>query len=151
MKKAFLFVIIIFLFASCKKDQVTTYQIVNNVSYITPTVEYLDGSIYEIVVFHYKGSDITKQDNITKVASGGGKSEVIEVPATTEKIKVSFKFLPAQSSSYSSLSREYIVAYTIIEEGKNNIVTLTNSTMVSTSITKSETQDGYSVVQRIIK
>jgi hypothetical protein len=151
MKKALLFVIIIFLFESCKKDPVTTYQIVNNVTYTTPTVPYLDGSFYEVIVFHYKGTDITKQDNITKIASGGGKSEVIEVPATTEKIKVSFKFLPPESASYSSATREYVVALTLIENGKNNVVTISNNTLISESISKSNFSDELMNVERSVK
>ena len=133
MKKSITLLVFILLFVSCKKeDKATTYQIINDLTPVSSSTEFLDGSIYDIVVFHYLNSDIIKQDNIDKVSPGGGKSGLIKVPANSEKIKISFKFLPPESSSYDLdfNYRRFVVAYTIIEIEKNNIVTLTDDTMI---------------------
>jgi len=140
MKKVLFLFLALILVSSCRKEETpTTYQIINNVTKTTTSDPYLDGSMYEVVVYHYLGSDIIKQDDIDKISSGGGKSELIEAPGKSEKIKISFKFLPPQSSNYnlSSNVRKYIVAYTLLNKGENNIATITDNTSISSSISES--------------
>lgn len=144
MKNFIYVLILIFACISCKKEAATTtYQVVNNSTLSTSSMEYLDGSIYEVVVYHYSGTDIIKQDAMDKVAAGGGKSEIIEVPASSEKIKVSYKMLPPQSTYYdlSSNHRLYVVAYTLIKQGENNVILLDDNTMVGGTLTKSNIKD----------
>lgn len=140
MKKLTVVLFMVALIISCKKEEPTTYQIVNNSEVTSSTIPYLDGSMYEVVVFHYSGEDITKQDNIKKIEPAGGKSEIIEVPASTEKLKVSFKFLPPESSFYDSdaNNRKYVVAFSIITKEKNNLITVDGNTMIKETISKSE-------------
>lgn len=130
--------IILAYFSGCKKaeDPKTTYQIVNNCTVTTYAEDsYLDGSLWEVVVSSYVGTDIVKQDNIARVAPAGGKSEIIEVNSNYEKVKVSFKFLPPQSPNYSLAGniRHYVVAVTLLEKGKNNLITVDDKTQISTS------------------
>ena len=144
MKKFLFLILSIVILLSCKKEKdKTTYQIINNVTKSTSTVQYMDGSVYEIIVFHYSGNDIIHQDEIKKVEAGGGKSEMIESPDQSEKIKVSFKFLPTESPYYdlSSNARKYVVAFTLLEKGKNNTVTLTDNTMVDESLNRSDNKN----------
>lgn len=140
MKKIFLLACILVLFVSCKKT--TTYQIVNNSSFDT-SQEYLDGSLYEVRVFEYIGDDIVKQDNISKISYGGGISKEIEVENDVQKVKVSFRMVPPESTYYESFSRVYVVAYSYLKEGENTIITIDNNTMVSHSI--STTKDAVPI------
>lgn len=143
MKKIIFILLCLFLVISCKKEETpTTYQIINNMTPITSAMQYLDGSIYEVVVFHYYNSDIIKQDEFSKISCNGGKTAITDIPEKSEKIKVSFKFLPPESAyyDYSSNDRKYIIAYTIVEKGKNNVITINDNTMVSVSINKLENE-----------
>lgn len=132
MKKLTFIGCLILLFTSCSKEDPTTFQIVNDCKVTTTSTEYLDGSIYEVIVFHYSGEDIIKQDNIDDISSGGGKSAIIEAPAGSEKVKVSFQLLPPESPYYnlSANDRMYVVAYTVLEKGVNNIIRINDNTMV---------------------
>lgn len=124
------------LFSSCEKQPViTTYQVFNNRTKETTTVDYLDNTMYEVVVYCYVGSDVVRQDNYDLIAPGA-KSPIKEVPATYTKIKVSFKLLPAASPYYdmSSNSRKYSVVYTLLTPETNTISELNGQTMVSSSM-----------------
>lgn len=134
----FLLILAAVVTLGCKKDEPepaspTTYQIVNDNEVNESTIEFLDGTLYEIVVFAYTGDDIARQDNVDPVGPSGSKSDIIEVPDTIEKIKISFKFLPKESPYYnlSSNNRKYVVSYTFLEKGKNNQVIIDGQTMVS--------------------
>lgn len=119
-----------------KEEEKTTYQIANNFTPLATNTEYLDGTLWEVVVFCYTGTDIVRQDDIALIAPGGGKSEIKEVEPNYEKIKVSFKFLPSQSSNYDMEAnhRMYVVAYLMLEKGKNNVITITDNTMVGSTL-----------------
>lgn len=122
---------------SCKKEEdKTTYQIINNAELELTDIQYLDGSMYEVIVFHFKGDDVIHQDEIIKIEAGGGKSEIFDVSDGCEKLKLSFRFLPEQSDLYDipANSRKYLVDFTVVEQGKNNILTLTGQTMISDSM-----------------
>lgn len=126
------------LFSSCKKDEVTpptTYQIFNNMTKSTSTMPYLDGSLYEVVVYCYLGADIVRQDNYDAIAPGQ-KTAIKEVLPTYTKMKVSFKFLPPASDYYNMASntRKYIVTYTPLEVEKNTISEINDNSMVSSSM-----------------
>lgn len=122
------------LMQSCTKDEpeVTSYQIINNMQKVETSYEYLDGSMYEIVVLQYKGTEVIKQDNIRKISSGGGKSEVIKTDPQCEKISISFKMLPPESPYYnlSSNDRIYVVTRYYLTPNKTTSVTIDGNTIV---------------------
>lgn len=136
MRKALFFTMLVFVFFSCEKDEdssKTTYQIINNCTYNESSIDYLDGTMWEIIVIKYIDDDIAGQDNVDPVSPDGGKSDIIEIDNDVEKLKVSYKYLP-QESEYYDLDineRKYVAAYTYLDEGENNVITITNSTLVS--------------------
>lgn len=137
MKKILLLACLFVLFISCEKT--TTYQIVNNSSYAGSSCDgYLDGSMYEVVVFQYIGNDIVKQDNISKISYGGDMSDEIQVDNDIEKVKVSFMMLPRECAYYElpSNKRLYVVAYSYMKEGELTRITIDDNTMVSNSLSK---------------
>ena len=135
--KKLIIILSIALLVSCKKEEntpdKTTYRIINNMDKVTTNDPYLNGSLYELVVFCYKGTDIARQDNIDSVRYGGGKSEIIE--AAYDKVKVSFKFLPKASTSYnlSTNKRNYTVTTFYLTQGKNTDITIDGTTMISSN------------------
>jgi hypothetical protein len=140
------------IFMGCKKEEdKTTYQIVNNWEYSPSTLDqYLNGTLWEVVVYCYVGSDIVRQDNIASVEYSGGKSEIIEVPSNFEKVKVSFKLLPEASPNYDMAEnhRLYVVAYTLLSKGTNNLITITGTTQCGPSLT---TNDGQTSIRKAIE
>ena len=139
MRKSTLIVLFsLLLFSACKKESipVTTYYLSNDVTKQISSVPYLDGTMYEVVVYCYKGNDIIRQDNIDPIAPDGEISKKIEVPAEVEKIRVSFKFLPPESSSYSLTSnyRRYVVTSYLLKAGVDNKASLNDDTMLSNTI-----------------
>jgi len=121
-------------FSGCKKeDPKTTYEIINNGAYHESTVPYLDNTMWEVIVFQYIGNDVAKQENIKSIKYGGGTSGKLEISDKIEKIKVSSKLLPIESSIYSSDAnyRLYTVSYLFIEKGKNNVFEIDDKTMMS--------------------
>jgi hypothetical protein len=134
MKTIYLILAIV-LILGCKKEEIppTTYQVINGTSGDSnSTVPYLDGTLYEIVVYQYSGGDIIQQDNIEPLPPRGGTSERIEANPTTDRIKVSFKFLPPQSLMYNDATnyRRYVVSLTILTP-RNNLVIIDDNTMLS--------------------
>ena len=70
MKKLLLIITLVsIMMLSCKKDEVetTAYRVVNNQSKFVSSMPYLNATMYEIVVYCYKGNDIVRQDNIENV------------------------------------------------------------------------------------
>ena len=61
---------------------------------------------------------------------------MIEIDDKIEKIKVSFKMLPKESEYYdlSSNVRKYVVSYTFLEKGVNNVVIIDKNTLIGTSL-----------------
>jgi len=138
MKKSILLLAVsILLFTSCSKDEesnVTTYQIVNEMSYTESTSEYLNGSLWEVVIYQYIGDDIAKQNNIKSVKYGGGKSDKIKVEDNVDKINMSFRLLPEEDPHYdkSFNNRLYVKAFTFVKENTNNIITVDDETRITT-------------------
>ena len=98
MRKNILFVLIAasLFVIGCKKE--TTYQVFNNTTKPSSSADpYLDGSMWEVVIFEYAGNDVITQKNIDRVEVGK-KSQIFTAHEKAEKIKVSFKFLPPQSN-----------------------------------------------------
>jgi hypothetical protein len=120
----------------CEKDEKTSYQVFNKTEKSTYALDkYLDGSLWEVVVYCYIGDDIVRQDNFERIAPGE-KSEIREVPDNFEKIKISFKLIPEQSKFYelSLNTRSYTVSYTLLSKDNNTIAEISGETMVSKTL-----------------
>jgi hypothetical protein len=143
MKKLFFLFIAIVFFSSCKKTTLpTTYQIFNSTTPISTGIQYLDGSVYEVIVCHYSENKIIHQDTIDEIDAKGGKTALIDVPAKTELLKVSYKFLPSKSPYYNIAwnVRFYLVDFKIITRETNNIIGINGSSYISDTIVKSDNQ-----------
>lgn len=142
MKKLFLILAaaVAIGFASCSKDDndKTTYDITNNMEVEQSSVPYLNGSLYEVVVFHYTNGNIVKQDNIKQINSGGGKCNKFEIDNSIDMLQVSFRFLPEESQMYNETfnRRKYVVAKTAISKGKHHPIVITSETMITTNSSK---------------
>lgn len=131
----------ILLFSSCSKEEedmpnVSTFTIINNNEKYDSTIEYLDGSMYEVVVFEYDetGNNIG-QINIDDITYGGGKSDAIPVQDECSKVQVSFKMLPKESPYYdlSSNKRLYVASLSVIKKGSNTNIIIDSNTMTSSN------------------
>lgn len=138
-------------FSGCKKaeDPKTTYQVVNNleslssslITYLSENdpniIPSLDGTLREVIVYCYIGSDIVRTDNLGNILPKGGKSDINEVVSGYEKIKISFIFTTPQSIYYGlAINRFHLVTTTILEKGKNNIVTISSGVQISNAALK---------------
>lgn len=147
MKNLIIILSVLLLFVSCQKEEPTTYQVINNTTRINSSVPFLDGSLYEVVVFLYSGSDIIDEDHIESIEPGGGKSDIIEVHEGCEKVKISFKLLPPESEFYDTEenSRIYTVSFTLITKEKNNEVIIDDNTMISSNLGVSKIKQLFTV------
>ena len=141
----FFLLTIIYCLTGCKKAaEVTAYQIINNNVKVSDALkEYLtandpgqlvnlDGTLREVVVYCYIGSDVVRTDELGDISPNGGKSDLIEVESTYEKIKVTFIFTKPGSVYYgTTLNRFHPIAITILEKGKSNIVTIDNTVIIT--------------------
>src|SRR5690554_6147821 len=101
--KKILFILIVALLAGCSKDEdtaATTYEIINNSEHFESDIEYLDGTLWEVIVYHYVGDDIAKQENLPSIQYGGATSTKISIEPNIEKLQVSFQILPKDSPLY---------------------------------------------------
>jgi|WetSurMetagenome_2_1015567.scaffolds.fasta_scaffold159919_2 hypothetical protein len=100
----------------------TTYQISDNLQF-HPPVEFIDGSLWEVVVFYYIGNDMVGIDSISPVLTGNISAK-IKVPSTYEKIKYSFQLAPKKSQYYFGCAncRRYSENFIFLVKGENNII-----------------------------
>lgn len=136
-----MYLLFVVLLVSCTKP-VTSYQVFNNSTKSSyPSDPYLNGNMYEVVVFCYAGEDIVREDSYTQI-SCGEKSVVKEVPEAVTKIKVSYKNLPEASANYDMTSnyRRYVTSVTLIEVEKNVIAEVNDNSMVSGTMTKANSE-----------
>lgn len=134
--KKLLFAAILLVLCSCsgkEKEPITTYQIFNSSNQIVTNIKYLDGTMYEVIVDHYKETTLVKQDTIDEIPTRGGQTAMIEVPPNTDLFKVSFKYLPSKSVLYdvSWNIRYYFYDYKIVQRGKNNIFGVNGGSFIS--------------------
>jgi len=143
MKNLALLLSIVF-FISCEKDEpvITTYiQVVNNSTEMESVDPYLNGAIYDVVIFTYIEDDVSGQVNIDKVGPEGDVSDKIKIDNKVTKVKLSFEFIPPESDYYEALDldRQYTVAFTFIDKGENNQIIIDDNTMISSQRKKSTT------------
>lgn len=144
----FFLLIIISCLTGCKKEEEkTTYQIINNyqklsdnlITYLTEDdpglLQYLDGTLHEVIVYCYIGSDIVRTDNLGTISPKGGKSDITEVESDYEKVKVSFLLFPSNLTVNlpAHLHRFHPVTITILEKGINNSITIDGTVIISNS------------------
>jgi len=140
MKKFLSLLTLALVFYSCSKNddsepeiKITTYQVISNVEKQETTVEYLDGTMYEVVVFKFIGDDLAGEDSLDPIAPGK-VSNKITISEDIEKIKLSFKFVPRESSVYDSAERRYLASYTFINKNSENKVVLKESSMLQSTL-----------------
>lgn len=115
-------------------EPVTTYQILNNLK-LYPNVEFVDGSLWEVVVYYYIGENIVEVDSINPILTSE-ISEKIEVQSNYEKIKFSFKLAPMKSQYYFGIAncRRYSEKFILLEKGKNSITEIHDLSSISLSL-----------------
>ena len=152
MKKAIYLIILssIVLF-SCKKDEKTvktSYQIINNNEFISSTVQYFNGTLWEVVIFCFNGDEVIRQDNIKSITYGGGKSDIKEIEC--DKVKVSFQMLPTESPNYdlSLNDRVFTVVTFPLIKGQNNEIVLDGKTMIQNHLKSGNLQSFFKTIPR---
>lgn len=100
----------------------TTFQISNNLK-LYPPVEFIDGSLWEVIVYYYIGQNIVKIDSLSPILTGEISSK-IEIPSIYEKLKFSFQLAPKKSQYYFGCAncRRYSENFTLLEKNKNMVV-----------------------------
>ena len=141
--KSLIYLLILVFFISCDQEllptesssveSATTYQISNNLK-LYPAIEYIDGSLWEVIVYYYIGQDIVKVDSLSPVLTGTTSSK-IAVPSTYEKFKYSFQLAPKKSQYYSGCAncRRYSENFTFFEKNNNTIVEIHDLSTITLS------------------
>ena len=120
MKNILLLSFIVIIFSGCKKYETpTSFQIVNNVAKYQSETEFLDGSMYDVVVYVYSAKTLLKTINISKINPNEGMSNIYEVKGA-DNIQVIFKSLPAGPVLHSGLL-SFTSKWTL-KIGTNNII-----------------------------
>ena len=151
MKKTLFLFVLLFALVSCDRKGEdltgTTYKIINNMTYLESTTEYLDATLWDIIVYYYVGETMTGQESIDPISPEGGESEVISVSDEIEKIKISFKFLPPESPYYHEEFnyRQYTTLFSYLRTGGHKDIVLTDNTQVKTTLKSS----GKTIIEAI--
>ena len=143
MKKLFL-LLTLFAVVSCSEEDVpevkiTSYQITNNMDTYESDYEFLDGTLYDVIVFKFIEDDLAGEDQLDAISPDGGTSDVIEIDEQVTKIKVSFKFLPERSEQYDLAERRYLASYTFITKDINNEVEINGNSMIQGTLRSQNT------------
>lgn len=155
MKKILFLLVMFAAFVACSKDddeKDSTFRIINNREKYESTYDkYLNGSLYEVIVFEYdENGDNVGQINVDDISADGGMSEKIQVSSTCVKIQISFKLLPEQSPNYdlSSNARKYVSSLGVIKKGENTDIVIDDNTIVKNSSSvksKSMSEENYMI------
>jgi hypothetical protein len=141
--KCIIYLLILVFFISCDQallptesssiESATTFQISNNLK-LYPAVEYIDGSLWEVIVYYYIGQDLIKVDSLSPVLTGTISSK-IAVPSTYEKFKYSFQLAPKKSQYYSGCAncRRYSENFTLFEKNNNTVVEIHDLSTITLS------------------
>lgn len=158
MKKKILTVIITALFltflASCDRDDLfgssKSYRIINDFeAQYTPSNPYLDGSLYEVIVFQLNHrEDVIKKDYISVIPSGGLASRVIAVPNECEFIQVSFLYLPANKGGLLNF-RNFTAQYFYILEDITSDIVIDLSTILTRAMSMASARGDTTVGRSI--
>ena len=143
-----LFFTVLLLFSGCTKEErfnLTTYQVKNDCNpYSNPVDEYLNATLWEIVVFCYnEQNEIVRQDNLEPLSTGGAISPMKETTKDIVKVKLSFKWLPPQSIYFDeeSNARKYVVTTFYLTEEENTVIVVNDNSMISGNLTLKSLSD----------
>lgn len=158
MKKQILTIIITALFltllTSCEGDDFTStpksYRIINNFEeQYTPSDPYLDGSLYEVIVFQLNSrEEVIREDYIPVIRAGGYASQVIRVANTCESIQVSFLDLPTNQGGILN-HRYYTVQYFRLPKDRISDVVIDSDTPITTNVSMAHSQGDTTVSHSI--
>lgn len=86
-------------------------------------MEFIDGSLWEVIVYYYIGQNIVKIDSLSPILTGEISSK-IEILSIYEKLKFSFQLAPKKSQYYFGCAncRRYSENFTLLEKNKNTVV-----------------------------
>jgi hypothetical protein len=112
----------------------TTFQISNSLK-LYPAVEYIDGSLWEVVVYYFIGSEIVNTDTINPVLTNEISAK-LAISSNCEKIKFSFQLAPKKSQYYCGASncRRYSANFIVLEKGKNNVIEIKDLSSIKLSL-----------------
>jgi uncharacterized lipoprotein YehR (DUF1307 family) len=126
------------LYSGCKKedDTKTTFTIVNKGTKFNSGLQYFDGTLWDVIAFCYKGTDVVQQISVGDIAYGGGKSKAIEVNADVEKIKISYQSMSEKSVDFDSeiFTRSYTVSVFYVKKGSNTEIIIDDNTFIKHSL-----------------
>lgn len=112
----------------------TTFQVSNNLE-LSPPVELIDGSLWEVVVYYYIGDNLVKMDSISPVLTGEISAKK-EISSDYEKLKFSFQFAPKKSQYYFGYAncRRYSENFTFLRKGENNVIEIHDLSSIDLSL-----------------
>ena len=119
---------------SLPTESPTTFQISNNLK-LYPPVEFIDGSLWEVMVYYYIGKDVVKVDSINPILTDEISAK-IEIPSKYEKIKFSFQLAPKKSQYYFGVAncRRYSENFINLDKGKNVVVEINDLSSINLSL-----------------
>jgi hypothetical protein len=119
---------------SLPTETLTTYQISNNLK-LYPPVEFIDGSLWEVIIYYFIGNEIVKVDSINPILTGELSSK-IKISSNYEKMKFSFQLAPKKSQYYFGMAncRRYSENFILIEKGKNIIIEIHDLSSITLSL-----------------
>jgi len=103
-------------------ETLTTFQISNNLE-LSPKLDLIDGSLWEVVIYYYIGDNLVNMDSLSPVLTGK-ISAIKEISSDFDKLKFSFQLAPMKSQYYFGCAncRRYSENFTIIKKGENNVI-----------------------------
>lgn len=118
---------------SLQTETLTTYQISDNLK-LYPAVEFIDGSLWEVMVYYFIDDNVVKIDSINPILTGE-VSLKIKIPSNYQKMKFSFQLAPKKSQYYSGVAncRRYYGNYILMEKGKNVVVEIHDLSSITLS------------------
>lgn len=118
---------------SLQTETFTTYQISDNLK-LYPPVEFIDGSLWEVIVYYFIDDNIVKIDSINPILTGE-VSLKIKIPSNYQKMKFSFQLAPKKSQYYFGVAncRRYYGNFIFLEKGKNVVVEIHDLSSITLS------------------
>jgi len=143
MKKLYIMLMFGLLFTSCntnilmsensEKISDTTIQISNNL-HLYPAEEFIDGSLWDVIVYYYVGTEMVKSDSIGDVLTGS-ISEKILIDSKFTKLKFSFQFAPKKSIYFFGVANcRRFSSFINLEVNQNNAIEIHDLANISLSL-----------------
>ena len=115
-------------------ETLTTFQISNNLE-LSPKLDLIDGSLWEVVIYYYIGDNLVNMDSLSPVLTGK-ISAIKEISSDFDKLKFSFQLAPMKSQYYFGCAncRRYSENFTIIKKGENNVIEIHDLSSVNLNL-----------------